>query len=290
MPEKKTFAIIGNPVKHSLSPEIHSYIYKQLGLPHSYKKIQLSTVQLKKFIMRCKKNDFQGFNVTIPHKVTIIPFLDEIKKQATCTGAVNTVINENSVLRGYNTDVAGCRYALERSSWEQTGKVVILGAGGACRAALAALLNFSPSSVRILNRNPEKAYQLKKKFSDYVKFDIYAENIKFENIGKILSDTSLLINTTPVGMWPCIHDSPVPEADMIPVHATVFDMVPNPVYTRLLKQAEHRGASTINGGIMLVSQAIAAQEIWLNQKLPEALFHTIYTYLTEYMSQYYEYN
>ncbi len=288
MPEKKTYAIIGNPVKHSLSPQIHSYIYKQLGLPHSYKKIQLSTVQLKKFIIRCKKNDFQGFNVTIPYKVKIIPFLDKIEEQAAFIGAVNTVINENSVLRGFNTDVTGCTYALERSSWEQTGKVVILGAGGACQAALAALLNFTPSSVYIINRTPEKAGELKQKFSEYAKFDIYTENIKFKNIGQLLADSALLINTTPVGMWPYIQDSPVPEANMIPDHATVFDMVPNPLHTRLLQQSEQRNASTINGGIMLVSQAIAAQRIWLEQKLPETLFDKIYTYLTEYMSQYYE--
>jgi len=285
MPERKnTYAVIGDPVEHSLSPLIHNYIYQLLDLPYSYQKMKVGEKELKKFINKCRKDNIAGFNVTIPHKVTIIPFLDEIDKQAELTGAVNTVKKENSVLKGFNTDVSGCVYALQRSSWEQTGKVVILGAGGACRAALVALTTFSPNSVYIFNRSLQKAVELKQKFFDKVKFDIYAENIKFQNTEKQFSDTSLLINTTPVGMWPDKQVSPVPDPDMIPEHTTVFDMVPNPVYTKLLEQAKLKGVEIISGVSMLISQAISAQEIWLKQKLHGQLFDTIWRYVTKNMS------
>ncbi|MFO7889994.1 MAG: shikimate dehydrogenase [bacterium] len=284
MPEiKKIYAVIGDPVEHSVSPLIHNFIFQQLGLPYSYQKIKIETFQLKEFIIRCRENDLQGFNVTLPHKETIISLLDKTEGQARSTGAVNTVINKNSILKGFNTDVTGCFYALKKSSWRQTGRIVILGAGGACRAALIALTRFNPYSVTIIARSPDRAYELKKIFSDQVKFDIYAENIKFQNMEELLTDASVLINTTPVGMWPRIQNSPVPEPDTIPQHLIVFDMVPNPVYTTLLKQAKQRGAEIISGLSMLIFQAIASQEIWLNQKLPERLFDKVWTHLIEKM-------
>lgn len=291
MPKReKTYAIIGDPVEHSLSPLIHRFIYQQVDLPYSYQKIKVAPPNLKKFIISCRKNNLQGFNVTIPHKEKIIPLLDDIDKLAQFIGAVNTVTNNNSKLKGFNTDIIGCKRALEKSPWQQTGKVVILGAGGACLSALVALSSFAPSSVILLNRTLERAYKLKKRFSHHLKFDIYVENIKFQEMGDLLSNTSLLINTTPLGMWPQIQNSPIPEPDIIPEHLTVLDMVSNPVYTTLLKQAKKRGAEIISGLSMLISQAIAAQEIWLDRKLPDKIFNTLWTHIIDKMRHQHEQN
>lgn len=284
MPESlKTYAVIGDPVEHSLSPLIHGFIYQQLKLSCSYKKIKVEASQLKAFIKSSRENNLQGFNVTLPHKETIIPLLDETRELARSTGAVNTVKKENSKLIGFNTDVTGCTHALQRSSWKQRGNVVILGAGGACRAALMALTHFNPDSVTLLNRTLKRASILKKQFSCFQKFDIYVENIKFKNIRELLSDASLLINTTPVGMWPHIQDSPLMEADTIPEHLTVFDMVPNPVNTTLINQAQQRGAETISGLSMLIAQAIAAQEIWLDRKFPDTLCDKVWAHVIKKM-------
>lgn len=286
MPDrKKIYAVIGDPVEHSLSPLIHSFVYDQLDLPCHYQKIKVLPDRLEKFIFSCRENNLQGFNVTIPHKETIIPFLDEIDPQAQFMGAVNTVKKEDSFLKGYNTDVIGCKTALEKSSWSGKGKVVILGAGGACRSALMALNSFTLSSVTLVNRTPENAQQLKKHFSDYVKFDIYTENLTLQNIGDLLTRASLLINTTPVGMWPRIQDTPVPDLSIIPDHLTIFDMVPNPVYTTLLRQSKKRGVGIISGLTMLISQALAAQEIWLDQKLPDTMFEKLWSYIIDKMSK-----
>ena len=280
-----TYAIIGDPVEHSLSPLLHSFIYRQLNLPYNYRKIRIPANRLKEFIINCREDNLQGFNVTIPHKEAIISFLDELDPKAEFIGAVNTVKKEYSILTGYNTDVIGCKTALDKSSWPGTGKVVILGAGGACRSALIALSNFALSSVHIVNRTLEKAVKLKKQFSHYVKFDIYAENLTLETIGNLLKQASLLINTTPVGMWPHIQDSPIPDLAVLPDHLTIFDMVPNPVYTTLLRQAEKKGVNIISGLSMLISQALAAQEIWLDRTLPETLYTELWSYVNNKMSK-----
>lgn len=291
MPEiKKKYYIIGNPVEHSLSPTLHSYIYKIFNLSCSYHKIRIKKAELKDFIITCRLKNISGFNVTIPHKETIIPLLDKVEDEAKLFGAVNTVKNEKGKLYGYNTDIIGCRYALKRSSWQQSGKVVILGAGGAARSALAALSSFTPSSVSLFNRTPEKARLLKDQFSDHLNFDIIAENVKFHNMENLLSNTTLLINTTPVGMWPETQNSPISDSKIIPENITIFDMVPNPVYTTLLKDAEKRGAEIISGLSMLISQAVAAQEIWLERKIPLETFNKLWTHIIEMSGQYHEHD
>ena len=133
----KTYCVIGDPVAHSLSPQIHTLIYQQLNLELKYEKVHVKPDELALFIKNVKAESRSGFNVTLPYKQTVIDLLDGVDPTAWRVGAVNTVKNDGLRLIGYNTDVAGCRIALGKSGWQPGGKVVILGAGGAARAAVA---------------------------------------------------------------------------------------------------------------------------------------------------------
>ena len=128
---QNTYCVIGDPIAHSISPEIHAFVFQRLGLKCQYEKVHVRPNDLEAFVKESKETGRPGFNVTIPHKETVMACLDEIDELASNVGAVNTVANRNGKLTGYNTDVHGCRMALERAGWKTGGKVVLLGAGGA---------------------------------------------------------------------------------------------------------------------------------------------------------------
>jgi shikimate dehydrogenase len=268
---KRTFCVIGDPIGHSLSPCIHNFIYKTLGLPYKYEAVRVTSDRLRDFVEDSKTAQRPGFNVTLPHKQAVMPFLDGQDGTAERVGAVNTVRPIGGLWIGYNTDVHGCRTALLRAGWKKREEsIVLLGAGGAARAAVEALASLGVQKLSLYEIARPRAERMKSDLESKLGIEI----VILESEGALesgLRNSGCILNATPVGMWPNVDRSPVPNPEWIPETALVFDMVPNPVETMLIRQAGSRGARTQVGLSMLVAQAIAADEIWLGRGLPETL-------------------
>ncbi len=275
----RTYCVIGDPIDHSLSPIIHRLIYKVLDLKLHYEAVRVKRDDLKDFINGTKKFWRPGFNVTIPHKERIIDLLDELDPLAKEIGAVNTVRNSNGLLKGYNTDVEGFEYALRRVEWNRNGDVVILGAGGAARAAVYALISKVKGKLFVFNRTPQRAENLARDFSN--RGSIEACSMDHDMLARTLFNSTLLVNATPIGMWPDVDSSPLPSAEMISQDMVVFDMIPNPVFTRLLKQAESKGARVVSGLSMLIFQALGAERIWIGITFPHDIYDRIWNLVVE---------
>jgi len=270
----KTFCVIGHPIGHTLSPAIHQTVYEALGMDFKYTAVHVLPENLSDFVAEVHKTECPGFNVTIPYKEAIIPFLDDVHPSATHIGAVNTVKQENGALKGFNTDVFGMMEALKRGGWTPKGKVICLGAGGAARAAVEAMNLMGVKALILFDVIQERVHNLVCDFQRQLSMDIIEGDIKTDLI-RYLPEVNLLINATPVGMWPNSDRSPVSGLDRIASGATVFDLVYKPLKTRLMREAEQQGCKIISGLGMLIAQALAADEIWFNQKMPEGIFEGI---------------
>jgi len=251
--ETKLYAVIGNPVKHSLSPDMHNANFESLGMKAVYTAVQVDDV--KEFVSHVKERGIFVFNATLPHKIEIMKYLDSVDSLAEKIGAVNTVENKDGKLIGHNTDGYGALLSLKEKIEVNGKKIVILGAGGAARA-VAFTLAEEGAEITILNRDFEKG----KKLADGV--GAKAVGFTDENLKKELSDADILINCTSVGMNS--NESLVPKdylRDLI-----VFDIVYSPMKTRLLMDAEKNGCKIITGDNMLVYQGAKAFEIWTGKK------------------------
>jgi len=259
--------IIGDPIEHTMSPVMHNAAFQKLGLDFVYLPFQVKKEALSRAVDGVRALNIKGLNVTIPHKVAIIPFLDKLDPLAEKIGAINTIVNDGEVLTGYNTDATGFLQALLDQGVEPEGKTtVILGAGGASRA-ISFILAERGAHLVILNRQLARAEDLAQWITQVFEKDITALTLGEENLAKVLAKADILVNTTSVGMNPDIDKTPVP-AGLLKPGLIVFDIVYNPVQTRLLKEAEAAGAKTINGLDMLVWQGAMAFEKWTGQKAP----------------------
>lgn len=252
--------IIGNPVDHSLSPLMHNAAYKELGIDHKFVFLGTNTEvkDVKKITdaMRVMKN-FRGLTCTIPHKIEIVKYLDEIDEVAKKIGAVNTVVNSNGILKGYNTDWVGAITPIEKITSLKNKRIAIIGAGGAARAIGYGVL-FKDAKLTIFNRTGEKAFQLGN--------DLGCPSQKLYEV-KDLRDFDIIINATSVGMKPQENIFPFPE-NFIQKNHIVFDIVYSPYETLLLKTAKKIGAKIIHGLDMLLHQGSAQFELYTNQKAP----------------------
>jgi len=263
----KVCGIIGDPIEHTMSPVMHNAAFKKLGLDFVYLPFRVKKEELSRAVDGVRALNIKGLNVTIPHKVAIIPFLDKLDLLAEKIGAVNTIVNDEGVLTGYNTDATGFLQALLEQGVEPEGKnIVILGAGGASRA-ISFILAERGAHLVILNRQPARAEELAQRITQVFEKEITALTLNEENLAKVLARADILVNTTSVGMVPDIDETPVPVGLLKP-GLIVFDIVYNPVQTRLLKEAEAAGAKTINGLDMLVWQGALAFEKWTGRKAP----------------------
>jgi len=261
--------IIGDPVEHTISPAIHNAAFEKMGLDYLYVPFRVEKDELGKAMQGMKALNMRGLNVTIPHKVAVIPFLDELDPLAEKIGAVNTIVNDNGVLRGYNTDAAGFLQALLEKGIEPKGKnVVVLGAGGASRAISFILAERGANPV-ILNRLLEMdwAEELANRLSEVFRKEVKALELNKENLAKVIEKAHILVNATSVGMSPNIDETPV-ASHLLKSELIVFDIVYNPFKTRLLREAEMIGAETISGLDMLVWQGALAFEKWTGLKAP----------------------
>lgn len=264
--------IIGDPIGHSMSPAIHNAAFDKMGIDYLYVPFRVKKEALSKAIAGMRALNIRGLSVTIPHKVAVIPFLDELDPLAERIGAVNTIVNDDGVLRGYNTDATGFLQTLLERGVEPEGKnVVILGAGGASRA-ISFILAERGAHLVILNRLLELdwAEELASRISQIFTKEVEALELNEENLVKVLEKADIVVNATSVGMSPNIGETPV-SPDLLKPSLIVFDIVYNPIKTRLLKEAEAAGAKTIGGLDMLVWQGALAFEKWTGLKAPVKL-------------------
>ncbi len=264
--------LIGDPVEHTMSPVMHNAAFRELGLDFLYVPFRVKKEALGKAIDGMKALNMRGLNVTIPHKVAVIPFLDEVDPLAAKIGAVNTIVNDGGALTGYNTDSAGFLQALLEKEVEPGGKnVVVLGAGGASRAISFTLADRGANLV-ILNRLLELdwAKELAGMISEVFNIGVEALEMNRGNLAGALGKADIMVNATSAGMTPNINQTPI-DADLLKPCLLVFDIVYNPVKTRLLREAEAAGARTIGGVDMLVWQGALAFEKWTGQKAPVEL-------------------
>jgi len=261
--------IIGDPIEHTMSPVMHNAAFEKMGVDYFYVPFRVKKEQLAKAIEGVRALNIRGLNVTIPHKVDIIPFLDGLDPLAKRIGAVNTVVNDEGILTGYNTDATGFLQALlERGIEPRGGNIVILGAGGASRA-ISFILAETGSNLVILNRLLELdwAEELASRLSHTFAKEVEALELNQKNLAEALEKADILVNATSVGMTPSMDETLVPF-NLLKPGLVVFDIVYNPIKTRLLREAEEAGAKIISGIDMLVWQGALAFEKWTGIKAP----------------------
>lgn len=256
----KICLVIGDPVTHSLSPMMHNAGFEALGINNQFAflgvKVKIEDVGL--IIQATRKMGIYGLACTIPHKIEVMKHLDKIDETAKKIGAVNTILNKNEKLIGFNTDWLGIVTPLEKIIILSGKKVLVLGAGGAARAVVFGLLK-KQAKVKIFNRTKETAIKLAKEFG------CQATNLGEESE---IGNFDIIINTTSVGMKPMENETPIPTK-FITNKQIVFDIVYVPFETKLLKQAKKRGAKIIRGIEMLLNQGTAQFEIFTGRKAPE---------------------
>ena len=266
--------IIGDPIEHTMSPVMHNAAFRQLGIDCAYLPFRVGEEAVGRAIEGVKALNIRGLNVTIPHKTAVIPYLDGLDPMAERMGAVNTIVNDNGILTGYNTDAAGFLKALKENKIEPRGaNIVVLGAGGASRG-ISFLLAENGADLTILNRRRERAEDLASQVSTATETDVKALALDEENLSLALEKADVLVNATRVGMVPDVNQTPVPSG-LLRSDLAVFDIVYNPVKTRLLADAEAAGARTIGGLEMLVWQGALAFTLWTGQAAPVDLMRKV---------------
>lgn len=263
--------VIGDPVEHSLSPLMHNAAFRDLGLDYIYVPYHVKKGTLESAISGAKSLDIKGLNVTIPHKTEVIKYLDSLDKSAELIGAVNTIKFHKGHAKGYNTDGIGAVKAVEEVSSVINKKVIILGAGGAARAIAFQMFLDGADSIVIANRTVEKAEQLQEDLVEKLNANVKSTNLG-EKLKNELVDADILINTTPIGMYPNIDQEPLVKAELMCENLIVKDCVYNPLKTGLIKEAEKCGATTISGLKMLIYQGMEAFRIWTSVTPPLEIF------------------
>ena len=257
--------LIGHPVEHSFSPPMHNAAFDALNMDYAYVAFDVNPNDLKSAIEGAESLNIKGFNVTIPHKVDVMQYLDELDEVARLIGAVNTIDFKN--LKGYNTDGIGAVKAIEEVTSIKNKNVVVVGAGGASRAISFYIAKYGAESLTILNRNEVKAESLASDVSDSGLIGEVASD-SINAIGNYMESADVLIDTTPLGMHPNINDEPIVKADMMDEDLVVFDAVYNPNETVLLKEAIKAGANPVYGIKMLLYQGAESFKIWTGRDAP----------------------
>lgn len=259
------YCLIGNPVSKSLSPIIHNNFYKENNVNNVYLSFNVEKRDLETIVKSFKILDIKGFNVTLPHKISIVKYLDHISEQAKIIGAVNTVKNENGKLIGYNTDGRGFLKSLMLEGIDIKDKnILILGGGGAANAISNSVCMAKAKKVFICNRNEIKAKTLSEKIQkQFPEIIIGYGNLDLKEIPKNKID--MIVNCTSVGMYPLVKESPI-KLEGFSKQLIVYDIIYKPKQTKLMKLAEEKGFRTIGGLSMLINQALSSQEIWLKDE------------------------
>jgi len=257
----RLLALLGDPVAQSVSPQLHNCLIKYLNQDCRYLAFRVAPGDLPQAVAGLRVLGTAGFNLTIPHKQAIIPLLDELSQQAQALEAVNTVVRQGKKLIGHNTDWIGFLQPLAGQTL--AGKhAVVLGAGGAAKAVVYALAQRGMGQISVVNRtlkNAEALVTQAKTTFGFTKIEAFAADAGA--LPDLLAGAQLLVNSTSVGMWPHVEQSPL-DAALLHKDLTVYDLVYNPLNTRLLAAAKSLGAVCIDGLDMLIGQGAAAFTLW----------------------------
>lgn len=265
----KIIGIIGKNIENSLSPLIHNQIILKYSLNFCYLPFKVTENDLSKAIQGIKALSIRGVNITFPYKEKAIEFLDELEESARRIGAVNTIVNNKGFLTGYNTDVIGFKKSLQEDGEFviKEKKAVILGAGGAARAVVYALLEEEIEEICIFNRTLEKAKKIKQNLlSFFPKSRISVFLLEEEDLKDKIEKAHLLVNATSLGVPPRVNNTPLPDEKLFHPNLLVYDLIYHPAKTLFLRQAERAGAKIINGLPMLVYQGIESFYLWTGFK------------------------
>lgn len=260
----KTYCIIGDPVQHSLSPLMQNAAFSALGIKSTYISFRVPSKDLKPSIESLKSIGIAGFNVTIPHKMSILQYIDELDDTASKSNAVNTVINDTGKLIGYNTDIYGFIQPLYRRNIDFKGKkVLIIGAGGAAYAIVTALsYEKGIEEIRVVNRSSHNASKL---VEHALKLGLNTHKEDFENLCKLALQSDLIINSTSIGLNN--ESSPI-ERNYLNPNSIVYDIVYKPIDTDLIRKAKEVNAKVVYGYEMLIAQGAQAFKIWTGCDAP----------------------
>ncbi|MFH1740041.1 MAG: shikimate dehydrogenase [bacterium] len=266
--------VIGNPVAHSMSPAMHNTAFSALGLNYVY--LAFKVEDAMSALRGVRGLGIRGLSVTIPHKLSVMEGLDHIDETAKRIGAVNTITNENGLLVGSNTDGMGALLALEQIEPVNERRIVILGVGGTARAiAFTLACERHPAKLVLVGRKPVKTANLVQEVQECSPCPVSVGDFDPGRLKREISQADIVINTTPIGMFPEIEESPVPD-DVLEARHVVFDVIYNPLQTRLLQQAQKAGARTINGVPMFVRQGAEQFRLWTGVEPPvEIMTHVV---------------
>ncbi|MBN1153066.1 MAG: shikimate dehydrogenase [Dehalococcoidia bacterium] len=266
--------IVGDPVAHTLSPAMQNAAFEHAGLDYVYVPWRLPRGRAASCVEAVRTLGIRGLNVTVPHKVDILRYLDVVDDRATRIGAVNTIVNQAGRLSGYNTDAEGFLQGLRAGGIDVRGmQVVVMGAGGAARAVVFSLVD-GGAQVTILNRDPGRAAELARDVCGGQPPTIGHGLLTADVLEQHLKAAALLVNTTSVGMHPMEGESPCPLA-LLRRDLAVCDIVYNPRETLLLRGARDLGAVTVDGVEMLVQQGARAFELWTGVKAPVDVMRSV---------------
>ncbi len=260
--------IIGNPLGHSLSPRMHNLTLAKMGLNYLYLPLEVAPDQLKEAVAGLRALNFKGVNVTIPYKKAIIPFLDELSPEALACGAVNLIKNENGCLTGFNTDGRGFMASLAEEGVGPIKRALLIGAGGAAHSIAYELTIAGTEQLSILDLDPAKACDLARFVENLSGGQATGAQMSDELFDRLSQDSDLIINCTPVGMYPDIENTPILALDNVRSATVVYDLIYNPITTRLLSIAQVKNLKTINGLSMLVHQGALTLQILTGENPP----------------------
>ena len=267
--------VLGNPVKHSLSPAIHNAAFQELHLDFVYLAFQVEHIQPAIEGIRALGN-IRGCSVTIPHKVSVLPFLDDIDPTAKQIGAINTIVKHEGRLRGINTDATGALRAIREAGINpQDERITLIGSGGAARAiAFGLAMDSNIRNVSLLGIDERELHLLANDLRERTGITVSANTLDTASLQPTLEDSSLLIHCTPIGMSPKTEETCIPP-ELLHHGLTVMDIVYNPLETRLLREAKNNGARTIPGIEMFLYQAVIQFELWTDRPAPVSLMRTV---------------
>ena len=275
----QNLGVMGWPIAHSFSPAMQNAAIEQAGVDAVYTAFAVEPSMLPLAVAGLRALHFRGWNVTIPHKKAIMNYLDEIDEDAAAIGAVNTVVNDGGVLKGYNTDVLGFLGGLRDAGFDPAEKeVVMLGAGGAARAALWGLMKSHAMQVTLAVRHPEKAEALIDDFAERASMlgtrlkAIHWSAMDFEGA---FAHADLVVNVTPLGMTPAVDNKPPVDWRSAKPGAFAYDIIYTPAETRFLHEAAALGHPTLNGEDMLVLQGAAAFRLWFGKEADTGVMKTV---------------
>ncbi len=267
-------ALLGSPVAHSISPLMHNEAFQLLDLDYTYLCFEVNEETLPAAVDGLKACGIRGFNLTMPNKNKIVELLDELSPAARLIGAVNTVVNDDGHLTGYNTDGVGYMQAVKDADYDITGKTItIMGAGGAATAICAQAALDGVEKIHIFARETSRFWDRTQKLAENINSTLPCKAFLHENkdtaaLAQAISESALLLNATSVGMAPNTEGTIIEDTSLYHPDLIVSDVIYNPRETRFLKEAREAGCRTFNGMYMLLYQGAEAFRLWTEKEMP----------------------